>query len=217
MERPGFWDTLTQTLWKPPLRDWRFWVVQVLVVVVAFIHLASHLHWPLPTFGMPHFSTMALFMIPVAYAALSFGLGGAVATLAWVTLLMIPNLVTHTPPDRWANSVQLASILLVGYRVEVERFLRRRSEQARARYSGLFETTRSLILVVAIDGLLRELNPVAARFFSAAAGSKLADLIGVEAAADVLRGRVPLTPIRQLNSGLVGVVSKQDRPGRRGK
>ena len=202
MERPGFRETLSQTLWKPPLRDWRFWVVQVLVVAGAFIHLASHLHWPVPTFGMPHFSTMALFMIPVAYAALSFGLGGAVATVAWVTLLMIPDLVTHTAPDRWANSVQLASILaaslLVGYQVEVERFLRRRTEQARARYSGLFETTRSPILVVAIDGLVRELNPAAARFFSAAAGSKLADLIGVEAAADVLRGRPPelLTPVR---------------------
>lgn len=167
----------------------------MLVMLVAFIHLAAHLGWPVPTFGMPHFATMALFMIPMAYAALVFGLGGAVATSAWVMLLMSPDLAMHTPADRWANSVQLTSILaaslLVGYQVEVERFLRRVTEEARTRYRELFETNRSPILVVGADGLVKEANPAAVDSLGAAAGSKLADLVGAAAGADLLRGRPP--------------------------
>jgi signal transduction histidine kinase len=195
MERPSFGSMLSRAWRSPPIRDWRFWVIQALVMLVAFIHLASHLGWPVPTFGMPHFSTMALFMIPMAYAALSFGLGGAAATSAWVILLMTPDLAMHTAADRWANSLQLASILaaslLVGYQVEVERFLRRRTEEARARYRELFETNRSAILVVGADGLVKVANPAAARSLGAASGAKLADLLGVRAAADILRGRPP--------------------------
>jgi len=146
-------------------------------------------------FPMPHFATMALFMIPMAYAALSFGLGGAVGSSAWVILLMIPDLATHTAADRWANSVQLTSILaaslLVGPQVEVERFLRRRTEEAQARYRELFETNRSAILVVGADGLVKMANPAAMRTLCAASGSNLSDLIGEGTAANILRGRPP--------------------------
>ncbi|MGA9774332.1 MAG: hypothetical protein WBU92_00225, partial [Candidatus Dormiibacterota bacterium] len=78
---------------NPPWRDPRFWVVQLLIFVVVIGHLVLDLrHDPLP-FGMPDSIVIGLILVPIIYAALSFGLGGAGASAAWCLVLMLPDLV----------------------------------------------------------------------------------------------------------------------------
>lgn len=120
---------------RPPLRDRRFWIVQSLVVLVAVLHVAADLSFAVPPLGIPHFATVTLFLVPIVYAALNFGLSGALATAIWVTLLSLPDLlVWDGAQDRWDDWVQLlvviAIAIFVGQRVERERLARRRAEEA---------------------------------------------------------------------------------------
>jgi len=191
---------------RPPFADWRFWMVQGLVIVSAGLHTAADTWQILRPLGIPAFAPVGLFLIPVIFAALSFGLSGAIATTMWVTLLMAPDLlVIDAPMDRWADGIQLALIvataLFAGTRVERERIARRRAEEAReahqvaeARYRALFESNLAPILVVDRDGVVREANVAALRLFSRVGRSiarvTLDELVGAEAAGN-LRIREP--------------------------
>lgn len=128
------WTTLVQA-GRPPLRARRFWIVQLLVVLIAVLHLAADRGLTVPPLGIPHFATVALFLVPIVYAALNFGLSGALATAIWVTLLSLPDLlVWDDGQDRWNDWVQLmvvdAIAVFVGERVERERRARHRAEEA---------------------------------------------------------------------------------------
>ncbi len=123
---------------RPPLRDRRFWLVQALVVFIATLHLTADAGVAVPTFGIPHFATVGLFLVPIVYAALNFGLGGSVATAAWVTLLSVPDLVAvDMPHDRLEDAIQLlivdAVAVFVGHRAGREQLARLRLEEAQAR------------------------------------------------------------------------------------
>lgn len=127
--------------YRPRPHDRRFWGIQVLLAAIAAVHFAlesqrlleqaeAHIH---SLFLLP----ISLFFVPVVYAALSFGLPGAVATAAWATILAIPNLVLfHDPPEQLGELVQIAMVdavaVLAGGRVERELRLRRRAEAASA-------------------------------------------------------------------------------------
>lgn len=177
---------------RPPIRDWRFWVVQLLVLAVAVGHEIADIDNFLTPLGIPSFATVGLFLVPIIYAALNFGLTGSVATATLVTVLSLPDFVIiHESEHHWVDGVQLAIIdavaVFVGQRVERERLARQRAESARwavgraeARYRGLFEGSHAPILVVAADGRIREVNPAARQLLGeAAAGQTVADLLGV--------------------------------------
>lgn len=123
---------------RPPLRDRRFWIVQALVIVIAAFHEAADAQVVVLPVGIPDFATVSLFLVPIIYAALNFGLTGSFATAAWVTLLSLPDFwfvdrVSH----HWVDGLQLAIIdtvaVLVGIRVEDERLARMRAEDAQVR------------------------------------------------------------------------------------
>ena len=123
---------------RPPLRDRRFWLVQALVVLIATLHFAADVGVAVPTFGIPHFATVSLFLVPVVYAALNFGLSGSLATAAWVTILSVPDLLTiDSPADRLDDTIQLVIVdavaFFVGHRVAAEQLARLRLEEAQAR------------------------------------------------------------------------------------
>ena len=123
---------------RPPLRDRRFWLVQALVVLIAALHFAADSGLAVPTFGIPHFATVSMFLVPVVYSALNFGLSGSLATAAWVTVLSVPDLLTvDSPHDRLEDTIQLVIVdavaIFVGHRVAREQLARLRLEEAQAR------------------------------------------------------------------------------------
>ena len=83
------------------LRDRRFWVVQILVVTISVAHTvleAPHSLGVLPDVALLPVST---YFVPVVYAALNFGVEGAVPTALWSALLTVPNLILwHTGAQR---------------------------------------------------------------------------------------------------------------------
>lgn len=123
---------------RPPFRDRRFWLVQALVAFIGSLHLTADAGLAVPSFGIPHFATVGLFLVPVVYAALTFGLGGSVATAAWLTVLSLPDLLIVDPPhDRLEDTIQLVIVdavaIFVGHRVGREHQARMRVEEAQVR------------------------------------------------------------------------------------
>ena len=119
----------------PPVRDLRFWLVQGLVIVIALFHEGADATAFLHPFGIPNFAAVALFLVPIVYAALTFGVTGSLATAAWVTLLSIPDFYfVDSPANHWSDGIQIVIVdslaVFVGYRVEQERTARARAEAA---------------------------------------------------------------------------------------
>lgn len=176
----------------PPVGDVRFWLVQALVLAIAAGHELADVNNFLSPIGVPSFVTVSLFLVPIVYAALNFGLPGSLATAAWVTLLTLPDFyIIERAQHHWIDGTQLAIIdavaVFVGQRVERERLARRRAEdsgeayrKAQARYQALFRDSPAPIIVVSPDGAVRESNPAAQRFLkSPGPGRPIEDLLGV--------------------------------------
>lgn len=120
----------------PPARDRRFWIVQGLVILIAIFHEDADATSFLRQLGIPAFATVALFLVPVVYAALTFGFTGSVATAVWVTLLTVPDFFfTNVGEHHTSDVIQIVIVdsvaLFVGYRMEQERMSRQRAEEAR--------------------------------------------------------------------------------------
>ena len=166
---------------RPRIRDRRFWAIQALVVVVAGFHfLIESLHlwerWQVSESSLM-FVPMTMLYIPVVYAALNFGLVGAVATalLCIVLSLPMPLLFHHGLPAA-GELAQLGIVagiaVFVGGRVDREQEARGRAETAGAasrasevKYRGLFESSPIPILIVDSGGKILEANPAAGRLF----------------------------------------------------
>ncbi len=197
---------------RPWLRS-RFWVLQLIVLALSLIRLAATVFFHLQTTSVAvEFSTLALFLVPVVYAALHYGAGGGIATSGWVSVLAVPRFVTyagaHEYVAAWAELLQVvllnALAFLIGQGVSAERAARRLAEAAReahlsaeALYRELFDSNQAPILFVDSDGYVAEANAAALHAFSApgrsrpgdrddAAPVRLVDMIGPEAAAEVL-------------------------------
>jgi signal transduction histidine kinase len=196
---------------RPPIGDWRFWLIQALVIVIgaAFWAAVASGRWQLSFFWGGEL--LALFLLPVAYAALNFGLAGALATAVWVSVLSLPSVPLAGSPERaWSTVVLvllfLAVALFVGDRVEREIILRREAEAARgavrlseARLRSLFENSPAATLLLGPDGAVRDANPAAAALFGRGrgqlVGAALADLVGGPAAADIESGAGPIIQV----------------------
>jgi signal transduction histidine kinase len=190
----------------PPLRDWRFWLIQVLIIVCVAVHTTSDEFDFLRPLGIPDFVPVSLFLVPVILASLLFGLPGAISTTVWVSILMLPDFIAIDPPlNQWADGIQLiliaATSVFVGYWVQKERRARFQAEQAReahrvaeARYRALFASNHAPILVVDGQGGVRDANPAARHLFGVLdrkAIATLADCLGPEDAGNILRRAAP--------------------------
>ncbi len=134
-------------LLHPPLRDPRFWLVQAMLVSIAAAHLAVDAAGLLRSTPFPASETVGLLLLPVGYAAVSFGLGGSVATAVWACILWLPDLML--PGDQgqpWADLVELALVLavavLVGTRIEAEREAHARASTAEQDHAAAEEARR---------------------------------------------------------------------------
>ncbi len=197
-----------------PWADSRFWVLQVVVLALYLVRLALSVAFHLDsTSPAVELTTVTVFLVPVMFAALNFGLAGAASTSAWVAVLAVPRVVMYIDNQdavgAWVEVMQIAVLnviaVLVGYRVSAERGARRVAEaaeqahlRAEALYRNLFDSNQAPILITDNDGRVVEANASAYRVFprcdrvgviSADAPTglpRLVDVIGPEAAGQVL-------------------------------
>ncbi len=189
-------DVLRRAL-HPPLGDPSFWAVQASVVALTIAHLL------LDGSGLVNSSALAslpvaVLFVPVAYAALRYGLHGSAATAVWATLLWLPDLAfPHHHGDPATDAISLLLIdtvaLIVGQRIEREQLARATASIAssgrhasEARYRQLFAATRAPILLFDTDGRVLDANPAAwAIFGSSVLEQTLQKVLGLSAAAVV--------------------------------
>src|SRR5665647_1451214 len=189
----------------PPVSSRQFWVVQAGVLLVAFLDevVLDFMGARLP-FGIPSAKITALLLIPVVYAALNFGVRGAVGTALWATALMFPDwlfIAGVTTVNAWieiGNLMILNSVaFIVGQRVEREGQARlraeaalRASEVAEARYRALFDEQHAPVLVTDAAGVVGEANAAATSLLGAGVhGRLLSDLVDTSVKA-ILDGAV---------------------------
>ena len=196
--------------WRLPVRSGRFWLVQVGVLLVAFLDeiLLDIMHF-LPPFEIPRSTVSALLLVPVIYAALNFGVHGAVGTALWATALMFPDwlfIAGVTTANAWVEIGNLAILngvaVIVGQRVEREGQARlraegalRASEVAESRYRALFDEQHAPVLVTDAAGVVTEANAAATSLLGPdAPGRLLSDLVGAPVT-PILAGAVTRLPV----------------------
>jgi signal transduction histidine kinase len=202
---------------QSPWTNSRLWILQLVVLALYLIRLALIVAFHLDTTSLAiEFSTLALFLVPVVYAALNYALQGAALTAAWVTLLAIPRFL-YAVGNRdyvaaWAEVLQIVLLdilaFLIGQRVTVERKARQLAESAHqahlsaeALYRDLFDSNRSPILIIDANGFVVETNASAQRTFGSPTPEhnvavnpkqpqrtpvRLVDMIGADASSHVL-------------------------------
>lgn len=119
------------------LRDRRFWIVQALVIAVTVGHTAleaTHQLGVIPELSLLPIST---YFIPVVYAALNFGVEGAVPTALWCAAISTPNVIVwHTAAQRPGVTLQLVLLVVIAYvvarRVDFETAAKEHAETANA-------------------------------------------------------------------------------------
>jgi PAS domain S-box-containing protein len=182
------WSTvrIALTTWRPPIDRREFWSVQALVIVIAAGHLVFEFVDPFDAHQPLYLVPMSLYVIPVMYAALNFGLRGALQTAAWCGLLSLPNvLFLHGGLERLGEGVQWLGLagtaMVVGRRVDGERAARfdaEQREQARRvseeQYRAIFDTVDQPLILMDEDGLVTAANAAAGALFRMPA----ADLLG---------------------------------------
>ena len=193
-----------------PVRSGRFWIVQAGVLIVAFLdEIVLDVFHFLPPFEIPRSTVTLLLLIPVIYAALNFGVHGAVGTALWATALMCPDWLFIngvTPTNAWTEIGNLAILnavaVIVGQRVEHEGQARlraegalRASEVAESRYRALFDEQHAPVLVTDAAGVVTEANAAAASLLGPdAPGRLLSDLVGTPVTS-ILDGVVTRLPV----------------------
>ncbi len=164
---------------RPPFRETRFWIVQLLVLLIAGLHLMLDISVTLEGRDFPVGVPVALLIIPVGYAALRYGLSGSAATAAWASILWSPDLLLphgegHTGSDLVNLALVDAVAVFVGWSIESERLMHFKALQAslqhtaaEARYRKLFEGNQSPILVTTAkaEATILDANPAALAAF----------------------------------------------------
>ena len=195
------WPPRQEGIRLPPVRQRAFWAVQILTFAIALLHTV------LLQNGFPEVLDLvpgSLFYIPVVYAALTFGVRGAIPTAVWSTVLLIPDLILgHEGLARvgvlWQCAMLVAIAAFVGLAVDRERNARQAAETREAarlaserRYRALYDRAADAVFVVDDRGHIEEANAAAARLLSvdlsAIRGRPLPEVIGPDLAQDLRSG-----------------------------
>jgi len=193
-----------------PVRAGRFWLIQAGVLFVAFLdEVVLDILGVQPPFEIPRSTITSLLLVPVIYAALNFGVRGAVGTALWATALMFPDwlfIAGVTTANAWVEIGNLAVLnavaIIVGQRVEREAQARLRAEEAlrasevaEARYRALFDEQHAPVLVTDAAGVVTEANAAATCLLGTGVpGRLLSDLVDAPVTA-ILVGAVPRLPV----------------------
>jgi signal transduction histidine kinase len=214
------------------LHDRRLWVTAGLIAVLASGWLVAALMVGHPLSGNTlAFLPLGVFLIPVLYASVTFGLGGgmflailsAAATIPWA----LASLSRQDTLGAWSDLVQAVVLVLVAYfvgrAVRAERLAREVAEASRldhllaeVRYRDLFETNSAPIVIADGRGLVHETNLAADELFSrwpVGSGVTLADLLGTEVAGALLTGGTD-SPMVEIGPELEGTPAVYRPTGR---
>ena len=182
-------------LFMARLRDRRFWFVQSMIVVVTALYGAFELTEP-DSLARLYFVPASLYLFPVLYASLNFGIEGALPTALWSTALAGPLALSNSGVELAGESFEVATMLLlavlVAIRVDREAFARRAAEESESerrlsesRYRQLFEGASEAVLLMNSSGLIVEANAAAAALLeqgnAALRSSSLGGLLGASA------------------------------------
>lgn len=107
----SFLDWIKQS--SPPFRDYRFWIIQSLVLVINISHMLLEDTQVLIKGSELYLLSVSLFFVPVVYAALSFGRRGAIPTVAWALLLWFPEISSHSSTTREGILIQFGIISVI--------------------------------------------------------------------------------------------------------
>ncbi len=192
---------------NPPFREPRFWGVLAATGLVFTLHQATDGRLGLSIFpDVPHQATLILFVLPIMYASLTFGMVGAAGTTLLSIALTGADLLMEVPnanllSDLGVTALEVAMFgviaVVVGQRVEAERAARRAAEvsgerhrMARELHQALFDGNQSPILLVGPDGTVRQMNARAHALLQDRLGPRatLADMLGGDVARNLLHG-----------------------------
>ena len=160
----GLWDRVATLLRQAPhrVRERPFWIIQVGVLTVTGVHLLAEL-WArdLATGVHPalHHVPVILYLAPIAYASLRYGIEGAFLTGLWCGVLTVPNIVVFHPHElEWLTELVYVGVVIaagVTMAVPVERERReRRHAEATSRRLGLLNEIATLTLTSDLDRTL---------------------------------------------------------------
>jgi signal transduction histidine kinase len=127
------------------LHDRRFWHIQLMVFAATVPHYVIETAGFTNPFETFHGLSITLYVIPLLYAAITFGWEGAILTAMWGALLTSPSMwLWHRSSYHWITEIgQLAITLPIGimvaWRVDLESKQRRRAEQTSASLALLNE------------------------------------------------------------------------------
>src|SRR3990172_6382997 len=147
-------------------RDWRFWAVQALVLIITALHWELEASEALGEHEALSFVPVSFYFIPIVYAGLNFGMEGALPTALWSATLAMPNVfVWHAGLQRFGELVQLTIMvsvaILVARRVDEETRQRLRAEGTSASLRLLNEVgeilSHTLDVEERLPGVLRRL------------------------------------------------------------
>ena len=170
--------------YRPRFRNRHFWLVQGLVLFIAFIHNILEADGLIQNLGVLYFLPLSMLLVPVIYAALNFGFAGAMATAMWATVITIPNFIfEHQGLDRFFEIFQMLVVIavafFVGRQVDRERGARQRAENAgdllrasEMKYRGLFESC-PIALFLFLTPRASSWSPIQRRAFYSAEIKKL--------------------------------------------
>lgn len=134
----------------PPFGSLHFWAIQIMAILIAaaqFIFKTSEYFNSLQSL---YFIPITLQVVPVVYAALTFGFAGSVGTAIWVVVLSIPNLIFgSTGLELFGNIFQLIILvtmsIFMGQRVDRELRARNKIQTYTAHVLRVQEEERQLI------------------------------------------------------------------------
>ncbi|MDE3094821.1 MAG: GAF domain-containing sensor histidine kinase [Chloroflexota bacterium] len=131
------------------LRDHRFWIVQALVLAITAVHAALEADSFLGHQTSLYFVPASAYLIPVTYAALNFGIEGALPTALWSALLAVPNIVLwHSGLQAAGETLELATMIalaiVIARRVDRETQAKQRAEEVSGRLAQLNATAAAI-------------------------------------------------------------------------
>lgn len=146
-----------------------FWITQAGVLSVTALHVLLELWMDRADGNAPpalHNIPVVLYLAPIAYATLRYGMEGAVLTGLWSGVLLLPNvLLWHREDLQWLEIVYVALVIGVGVvmslPVEQERLQRQRAEATIHRQvflNDIATLTLTADLDTTLDQTLRRLS-----------------------------------------------------------
>jgi len=180
LARPARPPRPTLARWAPPLRQRQFWIVQLLVLVIAGGHALVETTAVVDLHDAA-FIPVSLFLVPVIYAGLVFGSGGSAPTAIWCAMLTMPNAFfwhegTEVFGELWQAGLVVAVGIFVGRRIDGERWARHEAERrereqqaSEDKFRSVFNSAGDAIILLDPDGTIQEVNAAAERLLGQAA------------------------------------------------